>query len=87
MKLLTPAPPNGTYSLVKNIGLQDVKSELIRVECYNDIFDEDAEDCVAEHFASISQEYEPLNRNILPSFLLIYHINLEPNSQLSLLYP
>ena len=52
MKLLTPAPPNGTYSLVKNIGLQDV-----------------AEDCIAEHFASISQEYEPLNRNILPSFL------------------
>ena len=61
--------PSQWYSLVKKIGLQDVKSEFIKVECLNDIFDEDAADCVAEHFASISQEYEPLNRNILPSFL------------------
>ena len=49
--------------------LQDDKSEFIKVECLNDIFDEDAADCVAEHFASRSQEYEPLNRNTLPSFL------------------
>ncbi len=61
--------PSRWYSLVKKIGLQDVKSESINVECLNDILDEDAADCVAEHFARISQEYEPLNRNILPSFL------------------
>ena len=49
--------------------MEDVKSESINVECLNDILEEDAADCVAEHFARISQEYEQLNCSpILPSF-------------------
>ena len=52
--------PSRWYSLVKKIGLQDVNSEFIKVECFNDAFDVDAANSVAAHFASISQEYKPL---------------------------
>ena len=57
------------YTTVKKLGLQESESRRIVVESIQDLSDAEAANTVAAHFASISQEYDPLCTADLPSYL------------------
>ena len=56
--------------MAKKIGaVNQTDSERVNVECLDAIDDQEAVEVVAQHFASVSQEYEPLNVENLPCYL------------------
>ena len=62
--------PSKWYTIVKKLGLKiDNNHDKIEFEAISNLSDVDAANAVASHFASISQEYEPLDRGKLPAYL------------------
>ena len=61
--------PAKWYSLAKKIGLKNDVNEQITIECLEGLPVNSAADRIAEHFASISQEYDAISPDQLPSFL------------------
>ena len=67
---LKETDPGKWYSMAKKIGaVNQTDSERVNVECLENHDDQEAVDAVAQHFASISQEYEPLSVDNLPCYL------------------
>ena len=59
--------PGKWYSMAKKIGaVNQTDSERVNVECLENHDDQEAVDAVAQHFASLSQEYELLSVENLP---------------------
>ena len=62
--------PSRWYNMAKKIGaVNQTDSERVNVECLDAIDDQEAVEVVAQHFASVSQEYEHLNVENLPCYL------------------
>ena len=62
--------PSKWYCMAKKIGaVNQTESERVNVECLDTIEDQEAVEVIAQHFASISQEYEPLKVQNLPCYL------------------
>ena len=62
--------PTKWYSMAKKIGaVNQADSQRITVECLDSIDDQEAVEEIAKHFASVSQEYEPLKVENLPCYL------------------
>ena len=61
--------PSKWYSLAKRLGADESDEFGLKVDCLDGITDAEAAEKIALHFSSISQEFEPLNRTKLPSYL------------------
>ena len=61
--------PANWYSIVKKLGIPGTSSNLVTVECLKGLEPEEAANRVASNFAGISQEYDPISLDKLPSFL------------------
>ena len=62
--------PAKWYSMAKRLGTeQSNRDNRLNVECLKGMDDKEAAEKVAQHFSSISQEYEPLNTSKLPAYL------------------
>ena len=57
------------YSLAKKIRLKNDLNEQITIECLEGLPVNSVPDRIAEHFAGISQEYDAISPDQLPSFL------------------
>jgi len=57
------------FDVLKKIGLKDRNMRGITIECFEGLSDVDVVNNVATHFASISQEYDPICLEKLPAFL------------------
>ena len=67
---LKESNPAKWYSMAKRLGTdQNSKDTRLSVECLKGLGDQDAAEQVAQHFSSISQEYEPLDTTKLPAYL------------------
>ena len=56
--------------MAKKIGaVNQSEQDDLRVEALSGLDDQESAELIAQHFASISQEYLPLNRANLPAFL------------------
>ena len=53
----------------KNGAVNQSEQDDLRVEALSGLDDQESAELIAQHFASISQEYLPLNRADLPAFL------------------
>ena len=64
---LKESDPSKWYSMAKKIGaVNQTDSNRISVECLDGVEDQAAVEEIAKHFASVSQEYEPLKVENLP---------------------
>ena len=62
--------PSRFYQMCKKIGLGDqMNSGDIKVECLKGLSDQECADTVAQGFAAVSNQYEPLDSNKLPAYL------------------
>ena len=62
--------PSKWYNIAKKIGAVNQKeSERVPVECLENLDDQEAVEKIAQHFSKISQEYEPILPQNLPSYL------------------
>ena len=61
--------PSKFYKIAKQIGTGRKEEENLRIECIEHLPPKQQVEEVAEAFAKVSQEYEPLNPLLLPSFL------------------
>ena len=69
---LKETDPSKWYTMAKKIGaVNQSDSERVNVECLENFDDQEAVEAVAQHFASISQEYEPLS---VQTYLAIFKL-------------
>ena len=61
--------PSRFYQMCKKIGLGDQMSGEIKVECLKGLSDQECADKVAQGFAAVSNQYEPVDRSKLPAYL------------------
>ena len=62
--------PSKWYQMAKKIGaVNQTEQDDLRVEALSGMDDKESAELIAQHFASISQEYLPLNTADLPAFL------------------
>ena len=62
--------PSKWYQMAKQIGaVNQTEKDDLRVEALSGLDDQESAELVAQHFASISQEYLPFNTANLPAFL------------------
>ena len=62
--------PSKWYSMAKKIGaVNQSEDDDLKVEVLAGLTDEESAEQIASHFASVSQEYLPLDPSKLPSFL------------------
>ena len=67
---LKETEPAKWYSMAKKIGAVNQKeSDRVPVECLDGLDDQEAVEEIAQHFARISQEYEPILDQHLPCYL------------------
>ena len=67
---LKESNPAKWYSMAKRLGTdQNNKDPRLSVECLKGMGDQEAADQVAQHFSTISNEYEPLDTSKLPAYL------------------
>ena len=67
---LKETDPSKWFNMAKKIGAVNQKElEKVTVECLEDLDDQEAVEEDAQHFASISQEYEPIIHQNLPCYL------------------
>ena len=67
---LKETDPSKWFNMAKKIGAVNQKElDKVTVECLEDLDDQEAVEEVALHFASISQEYEPIIHQNLPCYL------------------
>ena len=62
--------PGKWYAMIKKIGgVDQMTNGEIQVECLSNYTNKECADKIAEHFASISNEYAPVDLTQLPSYL------------------
>ena len=68
---LKDSQPGKAYNVLKSMGAHpgdcsDDQTFTLPAHQEDDLTDQQCAERIAEHFASISQEYRPLNANLLP---------------------
>jgi hypothetical protein len=61
--------PGQFYGMCKKIGLGDQMNQDVKVECLKGKTDKECAEAVADGFAFVSNQYEPLDRSKLPAYL------------------
>ena len=62
--------PSQWYSMAKKIGaVNQPEAKRVSVECLDNVDDHTAVEEIAKHFASVSQEYDPIKFENLPCYL------------------
>ena len=62
--------PGKWYTMMKRLGgLDQMSRGKLEISSLEGLSDKECAEAVAQSFASVSQEYSPLNRSELPSFL------------------
>ena len=56
--------------MCKKIGaVDDISDGALKIQCLDGLSDRESAEAVAQHFAAISNEYEPVDLTVLPAFL------------------
>ena len=67
---LKSCDPGKFYKMCKKIGaVEDMNSGSLKIKCLERLSDKECAEEVARHFASISNEYEPVDLSALPAYL------------------
>ena len=70
VKELKTTNPVKWYTMVKRLGgLDQMSRGRLEIESLEGLTDQECAEAIAQSFASVSQEYSPLDRSQLPTFL------------------
>lgn len=70
LKDLKQSSPGKFFTMAKRIGALDQMADgELQVECLSDSSNQEAAETIANFFAEVSNEYDPVNFTQLPSFL------------------